>query len=133
MNHLPVLDITQSQTTQLAQALCKHLRTGDVVGLIGNLGAGKTTLVKKLAKLWGVRETVTSPTFSLVQIYHAKIRGNSARIYHIDMYRIDSEEEAQSLGLQEMFDEKNAIILIEWADKFPNLLPDRTIMVKLHH
>ncbi len=85
--------------------------------LIGNLGAGKTTLVKGLAKGLGAAEPdeVSSPTFTLIHEY-------SSHLYHIDLYRLDEPREVMTLGLEEIF-EKEAVVLVEWGERFPKLMP----------
>ena len=95
--------------------------------LTGDLGAGKTTLTKGIVEGRGAAhaEEVSSPTFALIHEY-----GDPVSIYHIDLYRLDTEEEANRLGLEELFD-KPALVLIEWGDKFPRLLPPRRIEIRI--
>jgi tRNA threonylcarbamoyladenosine biosynthesis protein TsaE len=87
--------------------------------LIGNLGAGKTTLAKGIVSGLGAAppEEVSSPTFTLIHEY-----GTEGRAYHVDLYRLDEPHEVANLGLEELF-EREAIVLIEWGERFPNLLP----------
>jgi tRNA threonylcarbamoyladenosine biosynthesis protein TsaE len=89
--------------------------------LEGNLGAGKTTLVKVIGKQLGVEETMASPTFSIVNEYHDR-QGKS--IFHFDFYRLKSESEAYDIGVEEYFESEN-LCLVEWADKIPTLLPKK--------
>jgi tRNA threonylcarbamoyladenosine biosynthesis protein TsaE len=95
--------------------------------LTGDLGAGKTTLTKGIVEGRGAAnaEEVSSPTFALIHEY-----GDPVSVYHIDLYRLDTEEEASRLGLEELFD-KPALILIEWGDKFPRLLPPHRIEIRM--
>jgi tRNA threonylcarbamoyladenosine biosynthesis protein TsaE len=97
------------------------------VVLTGDLGAGKTTLTKGIAEGRGAAsaEDVGSPTFSLIHEY-----GDPVSVYHIDLYRLDTIEEANRLGLDELF-EKQALVLIEWGDKFPRLLPPCRMEIKI--
>lgn len=90
-----------------------------VVLLIGDLGAGKTTLVKGIAEGLGAarEEEVSSPTFTLIHEY-----GNPVKVYHIDLYRLDTEREVESLGLDELW-AKDRLVLIEWGERFPRLMP----------
>ena len=95
--------------------------------LTGDLGAGKTTLTKGIVEGRGAAyaEEVSSPTFALIHEY-----GNPVSVYHIDLYRLDTEEEANRIGLEELFD-KPALVLIEWGDKFPRLLPPHRIEIRI--
>jgi tRNA threonylcarbamoyladenosine biosynthesis protein TsaE len=87
--------------------------------LIGNLGAGKTTLAKGIVSGLGAAppDEVSSPTFTLIHEY-----GCEGRVYHVDLYRLDEAREAANLGLEELFD-REAIVLLEWGERFPQLLP----------
>jgi len=93
--------------------------------LIGNLGAGKTTLAKGIVKGLGAAqpEEVSSPTFTLIHQY-------GPNVYHIDLYRLDREREVETLGLDEIF-EKNAVALIEWGERFPRLMPTGSLEIRL--
>ena len=88
-----------------------------IIRIDGEIGSGKTTLIKSLCKSLGVRENVSSPTFSIVNEYH----GNEV-IFHFDFYRLESEEEAYDFGIEEYFDSGN-LCLLEWPEKISNLLP----------
>ena len=93
--------------------------------LIGNLGAGKTTLAKGIVKGLGAAEPddVSSPTFTL-------IHEHSSRVYHIDLYRLDTADQVATLGLDEIFD-RRAVVLIEWGERFPQLMPADRIEIRL--
>jgi len=93
----------------------------------GSMGVGKTTLIKNLVKQLGVSDNVTSPTFSLVNEYRNQ---QDEPIYHFDFYRIEQEEEALDMGIEEYFD-SNAYCLIEWPEKIKNLLPLNAVSVRL--
>ncbi len=96
------------------------LPTPRLVILRGDLGAGKTTLVKGIAVALGAaaEEDVTSPTFTLVHEY----QGTKVKIYHLDLYRLETERELATLGLEEMIADPTALILVEWGEKFPSVL-----------
>ena len=98
--------------------LAESLRPGDVVGLIGDLGAGKTHLSKAIVAGLGARETVTSPTFTLI---HEYLSGRLP-VYHFDFYRAEDPGEIVVIGWDDYLD-RDGVILVEWADKFPALLP----------
>lgn len=94
----------------------------------GSMGVGKTTLIKAIATQLGVVDNVNSPTFSLVNEYRDK---NNKPVYHFDFYRIESEEEAMDMGIEEYFD-SDAYCLIEWPEKIKNLVPLDIVSVTMH-
>jgi tRNA threonylcarbamoyladenosine biosynthesis protein TsaE len=112
------------ETIELGRRIAKQLPRRAVVLLIGNLGAGKTTLAKGIISGLGATqpEEVSSPTFTLIHEY--------GRVYHIDLYRLDRPEELATLGLDEIFD-RDAIVLIEWGERFPQLMPADRIEIHL--
>ena len=93
----------------------------------GPMGSGKTTLIKEISKQLGVDDVTSSPTFSLVNEYHSI---NEEILYHFDFYRINNEEEAFDMGIEEYFDSE-AWCFIEWPDKVENLLPLESVVIKL--
>ena len=93
----------------------------------GEMGVGKTTLIKEIVKQLGVFETVSSPTFSLVNEYHTK---NNDTIFHFDFYRIDNEEEAMDMGIEEYLYSDNWC-LVEWPNKVENLLPLNSVSITI--
>jgi tRNA threonylcarbamoyladenosine biosynthesis protein TsaE len=121
---------TQSaeETIAFGRTLAELLLPPKLVLLRGNLGAGKTTLVKGIAAAFdaAAEEDVTSPTFTLVHEY----RGPRANLYHIDLYRIDTPRELETLGLDDLRAE-NSILLIEWGEKFPRLVRERDLEIAL--
>ncbi|GAA4114681.1 tRNA (adenosine(37)-N6)-threonylcarbamoyltransferase complex ATPase subunit type 1 TsaE [Aquimarina addita] len=92
----------------------------------GDMGVGKTTLIKEICLQLGVQDVITSPTYSLVNEY----KGTSKKIYHFDFYRIQEEEEAFDIGFEEYLD-SDAWIFIEWPEKIINLLPEKTIKIEI--
>jgi tRNA threonylcarbamoyladenosine biosynthesis protein TsaE len=107
------------ETVDVGRKLSAVLPERGAVLLIGNLGAGKTTLVKGIAAARGAAEPdeVSSPTFPLIHEY-----GDPPRVFHVDLYRLDTEREVLSLGLDEFIDRKG-LTLIEWGERFPSLWP----------
>ncbi len=93
----------------------------------GAMGSGKTTLIKELANQLGVRDVTNSPTFSLVNEYHTH---KGELLYHFDFYRIEKEEEAYDMGIEEYFD-RNAWCFVEWPENVENLLPLESVVIKL--
>ena len=121
---------SEEETIALGERLAQELPPRGVVLLIGNLGAGKTTLTKGIARGRHAAEPdeVSSPTFTLIHEY-----GSPAKVYHIDLYRLDEPRQVATLGLDEIFDQ-DALVLIEWGERVvPELMPpDRTEILAPH-
>ena len=117
---------SEAETIALGQRLAHELAAGGVVLLIGNLGAGKTTLAKGIVSGLGAapQDEVSSPTFTLIHDY------GEGRAYHVDLYRLDEPRELATLGLEELFD-TGAPVLIEWGERFPALLPSRRTEIRI--
>lgn len=107
------------QTQQIAQSLAKKIKSGDVLAFYGNLGSGKTTFIQELAKGLGIRRRIISPTFIIVRSYLL----DRATFYHTDLYRIESENDLLSVGIDQIISDKNSIVAVEWAEKLGKLLP----------
>ena len=116
---------SEEETIALGERIARELPRRAVVLLIGDLGAGKTTLAKGIVKGLGAGEPddVSSPTFTLIHEY-------GTRVYHIDLYRLDRAAEAAALGIEELFD-KDAVVLIEWGERFPELLPEERVEIRI--
>lgn len=114
------------ETAHLAGTIGKIIREGTVICLDGELGVGKTLFVRALARTLGVESDVTSPTFNLMNIYEA-----ACPIVHFDLYRITSEEELEDIGFFEYAEATEGIVLIEWAEKFPNAIPADHLSVRI--
>jgi tRNA threonylcarbamoyladenosine biosynthesis protein TsaE len=117
---------SESETKQFGKNLGKHLRKGDVVSLVGELGTGKTCLVKGIAEGLEVKECVDSPTFIIIKEYKGNIP-----LYHIDLYRINRLEEIYLLGYEEYIYGESGVSVIEWGDKIRELLPEEHLEIKL--
>ncbi len=117
---------SEEETIELGRRIAATLPRRALVLLIGNLGAGKTTLAKGIISGLGAAppEEVSSPTFTLIHEY------GDGRVYHIDLYRLDRAEEVATLGLDDIF-EREAVVLIEWGERFPQLLPRDRIEIRL--
>ena len=111
---------SEAGTLGLGPLISELLRPPKLVLLRGELGAGKTTLVKGVAAAMGAAdlETVTSPTFTLVHEYKA----HKVRIFHLDLYRLETEAELEGIGLWEIADAGDVLVLIEWGERFPSLV-----------
>jgi len=115
------------ETIALGRQLAPLIRDARVVLLRGDLGAGKTTMVKGIAEAFDAaeRDDVTSPTFTLIHEY----RGPDRSLFHIDLYRIDTQRELDTLGIDELMGEEGNILLIEWGEKFPRFLSERNFEI----
>jgi len=109
---------SEAGTLALGEMVTELLRAPKMVVLKGDLGAGKTTLVKGMAAALGASaDDVTSPTFTLVHEY----RGRKVRLIHLDLYRLEREEEIEGIGLWEMADAPDVLVMVEWGDKFESV------------
>ncbi len=124
---MTVITHSSAQTQKLGKDLAKEFLHGAVVCLRGELGAGKTTLIQGIAKGLGIKAKISSPTFIIV--HRHKLKANF--IWHIDLYRLTSLEEAKAVGIEEILEDKNSVILIEWPEKIEKLLPKKRWEIKL--
>lgn len=115
---------SETETHALAKKIARTLSGGEAILLSGTLGAGKTTFTKGLAKALGVQKTVVSPTFTIIKEY----QGTSLMLYHIDMYRIEDEDEIYELGIEELY-QKDSVTVIEW-NKMEEL-PEKVIRINI--
>jgi tRNA threonylcarbamoyladenosine biosynthesis protein TsaE len=117
---------SEEETIELGRRIARELPSKAVALLIGNLGAGKTTLAKGIVSGLGVAapDDVSSPTFALIHEY------GKGRVYHVDLYRLEKPEEAATLGLEEIF-ERDAVVLIEWGERFLSLIPEERFEIRL--
>ena len=118
---------SEEETIALGERLAREFLPRQVVLLIGQLGAGKTTLAKGIVQGLGAAaaEEVSSPTFTLIHEY-----GRDGRVYHVDLYRLDELRELATLGLEDLF-EREAVVLIEWGERFPQILPAERTEIRI--
>jgi tRNA threonylcarbamoyladenosine biosynthesis protein TsaE len=121
-----IISHSQDETIEYGRRLAAELRPGSVLALSGELGAGKTCLVKGIARGLGVQQEVTSPTFTLIHEY----RDGRLPLYHVDLYRLDSVEAAVGIGIEEYLP-GDGVTVIEWAEKIESLLPLGTKRLRL--
>ena len=135
--------MSEKQTRILARELVRKLRGGEVIALRGELGTGKTTFVRGMAEALGVRERVKSPTFLLMTVYpvekcdRAQLDeigvGQIKNFVHVDCYRLNHANDLLDIGLDEYLGRKDTIVAIEWPERMPDVLPDKTITVAMEH
>jgi tRNA threonylcarbamoyladenosine biosynthesis protein TsaE len=123
--------ITRSaeETVALGRKLAPILKRARIVILQGDLGAGKTTLVKGIAEGLHAasQDDVTSPTFTLIH----EFRGPEVNLFHVDLYRVDTPRELDTLGLDELFAEQGNLVLLEWGEKFPRFAKERDVEISI--
>lgn len=123
------------ETKKLAFNFSKRLKPGDFLAFYGNLGSGKTTFIQGLAEGLGINARIISPTFIIIRTYKINnqksiIKNQDQRpkaFYHIDLYRTESKNDLLELGIDEIIEDKNNIIAVEWAEKMKDMLPDKRI------
>ena len=114
---------------ELAKVLANKYRTGGCIGLIGDLGTGKTTLTKKICKELHIEENIKSPTFTYVIGYDT----GDVKVYHFDVYRINNEDELYEIGFEDYIGEESSIVIVEWADNIIDEMPENTVYVEIEH
>jgi tRNA threonylcarbamoyladenosine biosynthesis protein TsaE len=139
----PSLDLVSNsadQTREIGARLGRRLRTGDLVLLHGDLGAGKTTLAQGIARGLGVAGPIQSPTFTLVNEYQRRIDrdsdssgGEPVRLYHLDLYRLAGDADLDSFGFDDYLAPTDGVSLIEWPERAATRLPDSYLLVRLEH
>jgi tRNA threonylcarbamoyladenosine biosynthesis protein TsaE len=117
------------ETVALGRRLVPMLKSARMVILRGDLGAGKTTLVKGIAEGLhaALQDDVTSPTFTLIH----ELRGPEVNLFHVDLYRVDTLRELDTLGLDELFAEDGNLVLLEWGEKFPRFEKERDVEISI--
>ncbi|MBI4812320.1 tRNA (adenosine(37)-N6)-threonylcarbamoyltransferase complex ATPase subunit type 1 TsaE [Candidatus Falkowbacteria bacterium] len=139
---MKLITTSSKQTFNLAKKFSKKLKGGEIIGLIGELGAGKTVFVKGLAAGLGIKKNITSPTFMLMKIYSVKYRipmksglfqgvNKIKNLIHVDAYRLRSAKDLTAIGVKEYFNRPDTIMVIEWANRIKKILPKKTIFVNI--
>ena len=126
MGEMLTVTNSASETRALGEQLASGLRPGDTVILEGELGAGKSELARGIARGLGVTETVTSPSFTILNVYES----GRCPLYHFDWYRLESEEELYELGMDEYLG-GDGIAVVEWAERCPDAVPEDCIRIRL--
>lgn len=116
-----------SELDDLSKIILNNIKERDIICFYGEIGVGKTTLIKVICKELGIEDNVSSPTFSIVNEYISSL-GDS--VYHFDFYRIKDEEEALDMGCEEYFF-KNSLCFVEWPEKVSSLIPEEAMKIKI--
>lgn len=123
---------SEKQTLALGRKLVRYFKGGEIIGLIGELGAGKTVLIKGMAKQLNIKKTITSPTFVLMKVYSINNKQSIIEnLVHVDAYRLNSGQDLIEIGLEDWLGKSNTITAIEWADRVKDILPKSKIIVKI--
>ncbi len=118
------------ETHQIAETFCQQLNGGEVVALHGELGAGKTTFVQGIAKALGVSNPITSPTFTIMNVYEAS-HPTIKLLIHIDCYRISGADDLRAIGADEYFGREDVVVFIEWPERVTSMLPRQLPGIRL--
>lgn len=124
------------ETQNIAEKIAKSLRGGEVICLYGDLGFGKTTFIQGLAKGLGIKGRIISPTFIIMRSYKISLNNNLSNLqffYHVDLYRINHEQEIIDIGLSDILGKPENVVTIEWPEKMKNLLPEKRINIQLDY
>lgn len=131
-NVLDFISHSAAQTVRIGQRLSEHMQAGDLIVLLGNVGAGKTQLVKGVVQGLDSADLVTSPSFVLINEYGAGLQWHGMRIYHVDLYRIGDPSELETIGLDELWNEP-CVCLIEWAERAGHALPKEHLAIHMQY
>jgi tRNA threonylcarbamoyladenosine biosynthesis protein TsaE len=134
MQSITIKEIPSIASSILSKAKDSNSSTATIITLSGDLGSGKTTLTQEIARQLGVKENVISPTFVILKNYELPITNYEwRRLVHIDAYRLDKDEELLKLGWAEILEDKNNLVIIEWAENVSECIPEKVCKVKLSH
>lgn len=122
------------ESMEFAKKFATNLKGGEVLALYGDLGAGKTTFTKGLAEELRVEENITSPTFVMLKKYPAKLSGGQkVELVHIDAYRVETIEDIKSVGIEDFLNRNDVVMVIEWAEKIKEILPNDVIDINFKY
>ena|SRR3989344_4964461 len=127
---ISVISRSEEETKRIGKDVAQVLKGGEILSLSGNLGSGKTTFVKGMARGFGIRKAITSPTYVLFRPYKLR-RGKT--FYHFDLYRLSGGRALRELGLDEILANRQNIVAVEWPQKAKRFLPKGTIQIRFTH
>jgi len=122
---------TEEETENIGEMIGQHLQTGVVIGLIGDLGAGKTAFSRGLARGIGVKAVVNSPTFVVMKVYEVIDNVAITNLVHIDAYRLSGSADLEAIGVFDYFERSDSVVIIEWANMVLDILPNNRILINL--
>ena len=129
-----IITNSEQETFDWAKNFAQELKGGEIIGLIGDLGAGKTVFTKGLANGLGIKKTVTSPTFVIMKIYEIKNQESRIKnLAHIDAYRLKLGADIIAIGADEYFGRKDTVTIIEWPENIKKVLPKKTIYININY
>lgn len=130
-----IVSKSEKETFDFGKKIAATLRCGEVLCLVGDLGSGKTVFTKGLAAGLGIKKTVTSPTFVLLKPYQVRQENNKTKnqeiktLIHIDAYRLQNGEQLKAIGVEDFFNDKNCVTVIEWADRVKEVWPKKSYLL----
>ncbi len=124
-----IITKNEKETFDFAEKFAKDLKGGEVIGLDGNLGSGKTVFAKGIASGLGIKENVLSPTFVYMKIYEVSGHRTIKKLCHIDAYRLENEQILVDIGALEYFNSPEVVSVVEWSDKVEGVLPKDNIKI----
>ena len=130
METFKIISRCENDTAELAADLAAKLPRGTVIALYGDLGAGKTVFSRAFAKAIGVTETVSSPTYTIIQEYQL---ADGGYFYHMDLYRIKNSRDALAFAVDEYLNDSNSYALLEWPERIEDILPPDTLIINIKH
>ena len=128
-----ITTISAAQTQKVGQRLARRLRGGEVLALVGDLGAGKTVLARGIAQGLGIKHRIVSPTFILMRVYPVRRHKKIRRLVHVDAYRIKHANDLLAIGLGDYLGKPDTVSVIEWADRVKKILPQKTVNITFRH
>ena len=130
MESFKIISRSEDDTAKLAAELAGKLPRGTVIALYGDLGAGKTVFSRAFARAIGVRETVSSPTYTIIQEYQL---ADGGYFYHMDLYRIKNSRDALAFAVDEYLNDSSSYALLEWPERIEDILPPDTLIINIRH
>ena len=125
-----ILTHSEDETRQLAAKLLRNISFPSVIAVHGDLGAGKSFLVRAMLRQLGVEGPIGSPTYNIIVEYELP---EEKRVYHMDLYRIQGDDDALAFGIDEFFEDASALSFVEWSERLDELLPDETQHIYISH